>query len=94
MSILSNLVRNISGPVAQVASVIPNPIAQGVAVVSGQIAKDTARRKYKEQLQERQRLMETSFTRGGSIPTINANLAATTPVLGQQSSGGGFFDTI
>ena len=44
--------------------------------------------------QRRQELMETSFGRGGSIPTIQANLAATTPVVGTQSSGGGFFDTV
>ena len=56
MSILSNLVRNISAPVAKVASIIPNPIAQGVALVSGQIAQDTARRDFKRaQEQERQR---------------------------------------
>ena len=47
MSILSNLVRKISAPVAQIASVIPNPIAQGVAIGAGAIAKDTARRDLK-----------------------------------------------
>ena len=94
MSILSNLVRNISAPVATVASVIPNPVAQGVSFVAGQIAKDTARRDFKREQQRRQELMETSFGRGSSIPTIQANLAATTPVIGTQSSGGGFFDTV
>tara|TARA_B100001939_G_scaffold43791_1_gene33850 strand:+ start:1328 stop:2203 length:876 start_codon:yes stop_codon:yes gene_type:complete len=93
MSILSNLVRNLSGPVATVASVIPNPIAQGVAVVSGQIAKDTARRDFKRaQETERQKTME--LFSGGSIPTINANLARTTPVVSTASSGGGFLDTL
>ena len=88
------MVRNISGPVATVASVIPNPVAQGVSFVAGQIAKDTARRDFKREQQRRQELMETSFGRGSSIPTIQANLAATTPVIGTQSSGGGFFDTV
>ena len=94
MSILSNLVRNISGPVATVASVIPNPIAQGVAIVSGQIAKDTARRDLKRaQEREREQYMEF-FNQGSSIPTINQNLARTTPVLSTASSGGGFLDTV
>ena len=94
MSILSNLVRNISAPVARVTSVIPTPVAQGVSFVAGQIANDTARRDFKREQQRRQELMETSFGRGSSIPTIQANLAATTPVIGTQSSGGGFFDTV
>lgn len=94
MSILSNLVRNISRPVAMVASVIPTPAAQAVSFVSGQIAQDTQRREIKRENQRRQQLMETSFGRGSSIPTIQANLAATTPVIGTQSSGGGFFDTV
>ena len=94
MSILSNLVRNISGPVARVTSVIPTPVAQGVSFVAGQIAQDTAKRDFKREQQRRQELMETSFGRGSSIPTIQANLAATTPVIGTQSSGGGFFDTV
>ena len=93
MSILSNLVRNISRPVATVASVIPNPAAQAVAFVSGQIAQDTERRKIKRQ-QEEQRKQAMEFFNQSSIPTIQQNLARTTPVLGTQSSGGGFFDTV
>ena len=59
MSILSSLVRNISGPVAAVASVIPNPIAQGVSVVSANIARQTQKRNIKEaQEKERQQYME------------------------------------
>lgn len=38
--------------------------------------------------------MELFGSRGSSIPTINANLAATTPVLSTASSGGGFLDTL
>jgi hypothetical protein len=94
MSILSKFVRDISGPVATVASFIPNPAAQAVAFASAKIAQDTARRDAKRQQEvERQKAMELFNTRT-SIPTINANLAATTPVLGTQSSGGGFFDTV
>lgn len=94
MSILSKLVRDISGPVASVASVIPHPIAQGVAVVGGQIAKDTARRDLKR-AQEEQRKNMINFDFGGpSTSTLTRNLAATTPVLSTASSGGGFLDTI
>jgi hypothetical protein len=94
MSILSNLVRQISGPVATVASVIPNPIAQAVSVGSGIIASDTQRRNIKRaQEKERQEIMEI-IGQGSSIPTIQQNLARTTPIVSTQSSGGGFFDTI
>ena len=94
MSILSNLVRKISKPVATVASLIPNPIAQGVAFGSGLIARDTQRRDIKRaQEKERSSYMEF-FGSGSSIPTIQQNLARTTPVVGTQSSGGGFFDTV
>ena len=93
MSILSNLVRDISRPVATVASLIPNPAAQAVAFVSGRIAQDTERRKIKrQQEQERKKAME--FFNSSSIPTIQSNLARTTPVLSTQSSGGTFLDTI
>ena len=93
MSILSNLVRKVSGPVATVASLIPTPPAQAVAFVSSKIAQDTARRDFKRaQEQERKKAME--LFNSSSIPTIQRNLAATTPVLGTQSSGGGFFDTV
>jgi hypothetical protein len=93
MSILSNLVRNISAPVAKISSVIPNPAAQAISFVSGQIAQDTARREYKRaQEQERQKVME--LFNSSSIPTIQQNLARTTPIVSTQQSGGGFFDTI
>ena len=47
MSILSKLVRDISKPVAQIASIIPNPIAQAVGLGASVIAQDTARRDFK-----------------------------------------------
>jgi hypothetical protein len=93
MSILSNIVRNISAPVAKVASLIPTPVAQGVSFVSGQIAQDTQRRKIKRQ-QEEQRAQIMEIFNQSSIPTIQQNLARTTPVVSTASSGGGFLDTI
>lgn len=94
MSILSNLVRKVSAPVAAIASVIPTPQAQAISFVSGQIAKDTQRREIKRaQERERQEYMEL-FNQGSSIPTIQQNLARTTPAISTASSGGGFFDTI
>ena len=94
MSILSNLVRKISAPVARVASFIPNPVAQGVALGAGIIAQDTQRREIKRaQEKERSSYMEF-FGSGSSIPTIQQNLARTTPVVSTASSGGSFLDTI
>jgi len=94
MSILSNLVRKVSKPVAQVASFIPNPIGQAVALGARVIAQDTARRDFKRaQEKQRSEYMEF-FGNQSSIPTIQQNLARTTPVLSTQNSGGGFFDTI
>lgn len=93
MSILSSFVRKVSRPVATVASFIPNPAAQAVAFVSGKIAQDTERREFKrQQEQERKKAME--FFNNSSIPTIQANLARTTPIVSTQSSGGGFLDTL
>ena len=94
MSILSKFVRDISAPVATVASIIPNPIAQGVAVVSGQIAKDTARRDFKRENERIKQNMEFFGTSGSSIPTIQQNLARTTPAISTASSGGGFLSTV
>ena len=94
MSILSNLVRNISSPVSKVASIIPNPVAQAVSVGTGLIAADTQRRNFKRaQEQQREDYMEL-FNSQSSIPTMQQNFARTTPVVSTASSGGGFFDTI
>jgi len=94
MSILSNIVRQISAPVAKVASLVPTPEGQIVSFVSGQIAQDTAKRDFKREVEEARRQNMELFGARQSIPTIQANLARTTPVLSTQSSGGGFFDTI
>ena len=94
MSILSNLVRKVSPAVATVASFIPNPAAQAVAFGARQIATDTQRRDIKR-AQEKERAEYMEFFGGGSsIPTINANLARTAPVVSTASSGGGFLDTV
>ena len=94
MSILSNLVRKISAPVATVASLVPTPVGQAVAFTAGQIAQDTARRDFKRAEEVRRKQTMELFGSGQSIPTIQANLARTTPVVSTQNSGGGFFDTI
>ena len=94
MSILSNLVRKVSAPVATFSSLIPNPIAQGISLVSTNIAVDTQKRNIQAaQEKERSSYMEL-FNQGSSIPTIQQNLAATTPTISTASSGGGFLGTL
>jgi len=94
MSILSQFVRNISGPVATVASTIPHPAAQAVAVVSGNIARQTEKRKIKRaQEAERQNMINYDFG-GPTTSTLSRNLAATTPQVSTASSGGGFLNTL
>jgi len=73
------------------------PIGAAKAAYSNEAqirAVERQERNIERENQRRAKLMETSFGRGSSIPTINANLAATTPIVGTQSSGGGFFDTV
>ena len=83
------------------------PIATGAALggpvgaytaASATISADRQERTIKrrqEEARKRALEMETSFTNyGSSIPTMNRNFAATTPVVSTQSSGGGFLDTI
>ena len=93
MSFLSNLVKK-AAPI--VARTLPGtPIGTTAAIASAQYEMQDAnyRRKLAEE-QRKAREMELFNTARSSIPTIQANLAATTPTLGTQSSGGGFFDTI
>ena len=58
---------------------------------------EKAERQIKQQVQaqerERSSYMEY-FNQGSSIPTIQQNLARTTPTISTASSGGGFLDTI
>ena len=74
-----------------------NPIgAVAGAAASGE--QQRAERKLKSQVaaqqaKERENMEFMTGTRS-SIPTIQANLAATTPTIGTQSSGEGFFSTL
>lgn len=94
MSILSNFVRQVSAPVAKIASIIPNPISQAVSVGAGLIAQDTQRRDIKRQTEEIRNQNMELFSTASSIPTIQQNLARTAPIISTASSGGGFFDTV
>ena len=71
-----------------------NPLATATSFVAADQARDLAKKNRLAQEQQRSDLMELFGNRGSSIPTINANLAATTPVVSTQSSGGGFLDTL
>ena len=74
-----------------------NPIgAIAGAAASGE--QQRAERKIKRQVAAQQakerEIMEFIGSGGSSIPTIQANLARTTPVVATASSGSGFFDTV
>ena len=94
MSFLSSFIRNVSRPVSQIASIIPNPIAQAVSLGTGLIAQDTARREFKQAQEQERSNMEFFESYPSSIPTISRNIAATTPVVSTQSSGGGLLGTL
>ena len=93
MSFLSNLIKKAAPIVATVAPF--TPIGTAAAVVSTVQAQQDAnyRRKLAEE-QRRKAEMEFFGSSRSSIPTIQANLAATTPVVSTASSGGGFLDTL
>lgn len=93
MSFLSNLIKKAAPIVATVAPF--TPIGTAAAVVSTVQAQQDAsyRRKLAEQTRSKQN-MEYFGSGGSSIPTIQANLARTTPVVATASSGSGFFDTV
>lgn len=71
-----------------------NPLATATSFVAADQARDLAKKNRLAQEQQRSDFMELFGNRGSSISTINANLAATTPVVSTQSSGGGFLDTL
>tara|TARA_B100001939_G_scaffold69224_1_gene57725 strand:- start:189 stop:1061 length:873 start_codon:yes stop_codon:yes gene_type:complete len=93
MSFLSNLIKK-AAPV--VATVLPGtPIGTAAAITANVQAQQDY--KYRQKLAEQQRSkvqMEYFGNGGSSIPTIQQNLARTTPVVSTASSGGGFFDTL
>lgn len=93
MSFLSNLIKK-AAPI--VATVAPGTVVGTTAAV---VANEQARRdaSYRRKLAEQQaqeREVEYMGSRGSSIPTIQANLAASTPAIGTVSSGEGFFSTL
>ena len=93
MSVLSNLIKKAAPIVATVAP--GTPIGTAAAVVSiGQAQQDANYRRKLAEEQRRKAEMEIFGSGRSSIPTIQANLAATTPVLSTASSGGGFLDTL
>ena len=78
------------------ATVAPfTPIGAASAVVANVQAQQDAtyRRKLAEEGRRNTQMEIFGGTRS-SIPTIQANLAATTPVVSTASSGGNFFDTL
>jgi len=93
MSFLSNLIKKAAPIVATVAPF--TPIGTAAAITANVQAQQDAsyRRKLAEQQRSQQKMEIFGGTRS-SIPTISANLAATTPVVSTASSGGGFLDTI
>lgn len=82
---------------AAVGFVTGGPVGAFAAATATQSAKRqerTIKRKVNEENARRQELMEFMGSSGSSIPTINSNLAATTPRVSTANSGGGFFDTV
>jgi len=93
MSFLSNLIKKAAPIVATVAPF--TPIGTAAAITANVQAQQD--RKYREKIAEQNRSkqpMEFFSGTGSSIPTIQQNLARTTPAVSTASSGGGFFDTV
>ena len=82
---------------AAVGFVTGGPVGAVTAAAATEQAKKQERQ-IKQQIslenQRRKEIMEYFGNTGSSIPTIQANLAATTPRVSTASSGGGFFDTV
>ena len=82
---------------AAVGFVTGGPVGAITAAAATEQAKKQERQ-IKQQIslenQRRKEIMEYFGNTGSSIPTIQANLAATTPRVSTASSGGGFFDTV
>lgn len=93
MSWLSKVIKK-AAPI--VATVAPGTVVGTTAAI---VANEQARRdaSYRRKLAEQQaqeREVEYMGSTRSSIPTIQANLAATSPVIGTASSGEGFFSTL
>ncbi len=93
MSFLSNLIKKAAPVVATVA--VGTPVGTAAALVANEQSRRDAsyQRKLAEEQRSKQR-MEFFGSTGSSIPTIQQNLARTTPIVSTASSGGGFFDTV
>ena len=93
MSFLSNVIKKAAPIVATVAR--GTPIGTAAAVVSTAQAQQDANYRRKLAVEQRRKAeMEYFSASRSSIPTIQANLAATTPAVSTASSGGGFLDTL
>ena len=68
--------------------------ASGVQADKQARARKKAKRIANEQIAQEAEFMEIFGAPRSSISTINQNLAATTPTIGTQSSGEGFFSTV
>jgi hypothetical protein len=80
-----------------VAVLSPEPISRAAAQAKVTYDQIEAQRVQRQRIQdaEKQRIKNMElFNTQSSIPTIQANLAATTPRVSTSSSGGGFFDTL
>ena len=80
-----------------IATFSPEPISRTAAKAKVTYDQVEAQRVQKQRIQdaEKQRIKNMEyFNNQSSIPTIQANLAATTPRLSTASSGGGFFETL
>lgn len=80
-----------------IAALSPEPISRAAAQAKVTYDQIEAQRVQRQKIQDaeiqRRKNMEL-FNTQSSIPTIQANLAATTPRVSTASSGSGFFDTI
>ena len=94
MSLKSLVSRAIPAAIGFVTGGPAGAVGAAISTEQTKKAQRQVNQKIAEENRRRQEFMETSFGRGSSISTINANLAATTPVVSTASSGGGFLDTI
>ena len=93
MSFLSNLIKQAAPIVATVGQGTAVGTAAAV-VATAQAQQDANYRKKLAEESRRKQNMEYFGNGGSSISTINANLAATRPIVSTASSGEGFFGTL
>ena len=93
MSLLSNILKKAAPIVAAAAPGTPIGTAAAIKTAADQQAAQTFAVETAKQ-QRRAQEMEFFNSTRSSIPTIQANMAATTPIVSTASSGGGFLDTL